>query len=133
MAHAQQPPTDERSLGRLVADATQDVSTLVRGEIELAKLEVKESASRAAAASVMFVVAGTFAFLALILLLIAAAYGLVAAGVWPWLAFLIVALVVLLIGVLLGFLGYRKVRKIGKPERTIDNGRAAVRALRPRR
>ena len=46
----------------------------------------------------MFVVAGVFAFLALILLLIAAAYGLVAAGLSPWLAFLIVAVVLLLVG-----------------------------------
>ena len=122
-----------RSVGQLIADATTDLSTLVRGEIELAKLELKEQVSRAAAGSVMFVVAGVFAFLALIMLLISAAYGLVALGVPTSLAFLIVAVVLVLLGVLLGWLGYRKVRAISKPERTIDNGRAAVEALKPHR
>ncbi len=124
---------DTRSVGQLVADATQDLSTLVRGEIELAKLELKQTATRAAAGAAMFVVAGTFAFLALILLLISAAYGLVHLGVPEALAFLIVALVLIAVGALLGWLGYRKVSKLGAPERTIDNGKATVQALRPHR
>ena len=56
------------------------------------------TSSPAPLGAAMFVVAGVFAFLALILLLIAAAYGLVAAGLSPWLAFLIVGGVLLLIG-----------------------------------
>lgn len=122
---------DERSLGQLVADATHDLSTLVRGEIELAKLEVKEQVSRAIAGSVMFIVAGVFAFLALIMLLISFAYGLVALGVPRSLAFLIVAVVLVALGALLGWLGSRKVRAISKPERTIDNGKAAFQAMKP--
>ena len=51
----------------------------------------------------MFAAAGLIAFLALILLLISAAYGLVAVGLAPWLAFLIVAGTLLLIGAILVF------------------------------
>lgn len=121
----------DRSVGQLIADATEDVSTLVRGEIELAKLELKDTAVRGAASIAMFVIAGTFAFLALIMLLIALAYGLIALGVWPWLAFLIVALLLIGSGALLGYLGYVKVQKLGPPQRTIDAGKAAVSAARP--
>jgi uncharacterized membrane protein YqjE len=121
----------DRSLGQLVADAANDLSTLIRGEIELAKLEVKEQVSRAIAGSVMFVVAGVFAFLALIMLLISIAYGLVALGVPRSLAFLIVAVVLVALGALLGWLGYRKVRAISKPERTIDNAQATFQAMKP--
>src|SRR6478609_10189675 len=106
-------PGPDRSIGKLVADATEDLSTLVRGEIELAKIELKQTAVQAAAGSVMFIVAGTFAFLALIMLLIALAFGLIALGVWPWLAFLIVALLLIASGALLGWLVSRKVKQLG--------------------
>jgi uncharacterized membrane protein YqjE len=120
-----------RSLGSLIHDATEDVSTLIRGEIELAKIEVKQSAINAAAGSVMFLVAGTFAFLALIMLLIALAYAFVALGIPRGFAFLLVAVILLVIGGILGYLGYRKVKKLGPPERTIEAGKKAVAAVRP--
>src|SRR6478609_3314819 len=124
-------PGPDRSVGKLISDATEDLSTLVRGEIELAKIELKQTAFTALAGSVMFIVAGTFGFLALIMLLIALAYGLVALGVWPWLAFLIVALLLIATGAILGYLGYRKVKKLGPPTHTIDAGKAAVTAIKP--
>jgi hypothetical protein len=121
----------ERSVGQLVADATEDLSTLVRGEIELAKLELKQTAVTAAAGSAMFIIAATFAFLALIMLLFALAYGLVAAGVWTWLAFTIVAVLLVAVGALLAFIGKKKIEKLGPPQHTIDAGKAAVSAVRP--
>lgn len=121
----------ERSVGKLIADATEDLSTLVRGEIELAKIEVKQTVVQAVAGSVMFIVAGTFAFLALIMLLIALAYGLIAMGLWTWVAFLVVALILLVTGGALGYVGYRKVSKLGPPTHTIEAGKAAVTAIRP--
>ena len=95
----------ERTLGQLVADATHDISSIVRSEIALAKAEIGADAKKAGLGAGMFAVAGTFAFLALILLLIAAAYGLVAAGLAPWLAFLIVAVVLLVVGAILVLVG----------------------------
>src|ERR1035437_3527096 len=79
----------ERTLGQLVADATHYISSIVRGEVALAKAEIRADATKAGLGAGMFFAAGTLAFLALILLLIAAAYGLVAAGLAPWLAFLV--------------------------------------------
>ena len=121
----------ERTLGQLVADATHDISSIMRGEIALAKAEIGADAKRAGAGAAMFAVAGLFAFLALILLLIAAAYGLVAAGLAPWLSFLIVAAVLLLVGTVLALVGKRAVSKIkGKPERTIKNAQDTIAAIK---
>ena len=69
----------------------------------------------------------------MILLLIAAAYGLVAAGLSPWLAFLIVAGVLLLIGVILVLVGRSRLRKIKPPERAIRTSKETVAALKQRR
>ena len=91
----------ERTLGQLVADATRDLSSIMRSEIALAKAEIGADAKRAGAGAGLFAAAGLFAFLALILLLIAAAYGLVAAGLDPWLAFLIVAGTLLVLAVIM--------------------------------
>ncbi len=121
----------ERTLGQLVADATHDISSIVRGEITLAKAEIGADAKKVAAGGGMLAAAGLFAFLALILLLIAAAYGLVAAGLAPWLAFLIVAGVLLLGGAILVFVGKSSLTKIkGKPERTIKNAQDTIAAIR---
>jgi hypothetical protein len=124
-----EPPT-ERTLGQLVADASHDLSRILRSEVALAKAELKADAQAAATGAAMFVVAAVFAFLALILLLIAAAYGLVAAGLDPWLAFLIVAVVLLLVGVVLVLVGRAQVRRVGPPERTIRSTRETVEALK---
>jgi fatty acid desaturase len=122
----------ERTLGQLVADATRDISSIMRSEVALAKAEMRADAKRAGLGAGMFAVAGVFAFLALILLLIAAAYGLVAAGLAPWLAFLIVALVLLIVGAVLVFVGKSSLDKLnGKPERAIRSTQETIAAVRP--
>src|SRR5665647_1187360 len=122
----------ERTLGQLVADATHDISSIMRSEILLAKAEVGADVKKAAAGGVMFAVAGVFAFLALILLLIAAAYGLVAAGLTPWLSFLIVAGALLVLGAIMALVGKSSVSKVkGKPERAIKNAQDTIAAIRP--
>lgn len=126
-------PGGERTLGQLVADASKDLSSIVRSEVALAKAEVKRDVTAAAVGGAMFAVAGVFAFLALILLLIAAAYGLVAAGLSPWLAFLIVAVALLVIGAVCVLLGKSRLGKIGPPERTIRTTKETVAAIKPGR
>ena len=64
----QQDPTD-KSLGDLVSDVSLQTSSLIREEIELAKAEVREKVNSLVKGSVVGIVAGTFAFLALILLM----------------------------------------------------------------
>jgi hypothetical protein len=122
----------ERTLGQLVADATHDISSIMRGEIALAKAEVGADVKQAGVGAGMFAAAGLLAFLALILLLIAAAYGLVAAGLARWLSFLIVAGVLLLAAAILALAGKSSIRKVrGKPERTIKNAQDTIAVMRP--
>ncbi len=122
----------ERTLGQLVADATHDISSIVRGEVALAKAEIRADATKAGLGAGMFFAAGTLAFLALILLLIAAAYGLVAAGLAPWLAFLIVAVVLLVVGAILALVGKHSFDNLkGRPERAIKSTQDTIAAVRP--
>jgi len=122
----------ERTLGQLVADATHDLSSIIRSEIALAKAEIGADAKKAAVGAGLFAAAALFAFLALILLPIAAAYGLVAAGLARWLSFLIVSGLLLVLGAILAVIGKSRVSKIkGKPERAIKNAQDTIAAVRP--
>src|ERR1035437_10245474 len=115
----------ERTIGQLVADATHDISSIMRSEVALAKAEIRADAQKAGLGAGMFAAAGTLAFLALILLLISAAYGLVAAGLAPWLAFLIVSAILVLVG-------KRSIDGVkGKPERAIKSTQDTIAAVRP--
>jgi len=122
----------ERTLGQLVADATHDISSIMRSEIALAKAEIGADAKKAGVGAGMLAAAGVFAFLALVLLLIAAAYGLVAAGLPHWLSFLIVAGVLLAVGAILALVGKASISKVkGKPERAIKNAQDTIATMRP--
>jgi len=113
------PSTQEKSLGQLVAAATADISALIRGEIALAKSELKISVSAGAMGAGLFAGAAFLALLAVILLTITMALGLEELGVPGWLSFLIVAVFLLLVGLVLALLGRRSFRKVGPPRRTI--------------
>jgi Putative Actinobacterial Holin-X, holin superfamily III len=115
---------EERTLGQLVADASREMSELVRYEMALAKAELRSEVKTAGLAGGLFAVAGYLAFLASILLVIAAGFGLVAAGLEPWLAFLILAGALLLITLLLALIGRGRIRGMKPPERTIRSTKA---------
>lgn len=116
------------SIGTLVKDATSQVSTLVRAEVELAKAEVTGEVKKALQGSILFIAALAvlifssfffFFFLAELL------------NVWVsrWLAFLIVFLIMLVITGLLAFVGYLRVKKLRKPAKTIDSLKATASVL----
>ena len=122
---------DEPTVGQLVANASKDLSSLVRSELELAKTELKKTAIAAGTGAGMFAAAGFLALLAVILLCIAAAYGLTAAGLHPAIAFLIVAGAFLLIGAILVFIGLRALKRAKKgPKRTLETSKESVEALK---
>jgi hypothetical protein len=110
------PPPEERSLADLVVDVSEHASTLVREEIELAKAEVSAKVSKLAKGSVVGIAAGTFAFLALILILHGIAW-LLGEEVFNgniWAGYFVTAGIFLLIAALAGFIAYRAV-KAGSP------------------
>lgn len=124
---------EEPTLGALVAAASRDMSDLLRNEIALAKAEVKVDAQHAAKGGAMFGAAGFLAVLAIILLSIAAAYGLVAAGLHPAVAFVIVAVVYLIVAAILGLIGKKAISKVGPPERTLRTTKDSVATIKGKR
>ncbi len=122
---------EERTLGQLVAQASDDLSGIVRAEIALAKAELRADVKNAALGGGLFGAAGYLGLLASIVLVIAAAYGLVAAGLSPWLAFLIVAVVLLVLAGILALVGKSRLGRLGPPERTIRSAQATIAAVKP--
>ena len=108
------------TIGQLVSQATADVQSLVRSQIELTKVELSSTAKQAVASSGLLIGAGVLGFLGFIFLLVTAAEGLIAAGLAPWLSFLIVAVVLLIIAGILGFLGKRRLENMKGPEVAIE-------------
>jgi hypothetical protein len=76
------PPTaahvkaDTNSLGELLGDVTRDLSTLMRQEVELAKVEAKQSAARAGKGGGLLAGAGVAGHFVLLFLSIALWYAL---------------------------------------------------------
>lgn len=122
----------ERTLGQMVADASADVSGLVRSEIELAKTEIKNDVTHAGKGIGMFAGAAFFGLYAFGLLLLGAAWGIAAAGLPIWAGLLIVAGVLLLIAAILALVGKGQVSKVkGKPVKAIDNAQLTIAAVKP--
>lgn len=109
----------EQSIGGLVKDATTHLSTLVRSEVELAKLEITAEVKKGVKGSVFFIVALTVLLFSLFFFFFAIAELLADVGLYRSAAFGIVFGAMLLFAGLFAFLGYRKIRKIRAPERTI--------------
>ncbi len=121
---------EERTIGQLVAQASEDLSALVRYEVALAKAEIKDDVKRGAVAGGMFGAAGYLAVLASITMIITLGYALVAFGLPEWLAFLIVTLALLLVAGVLGFVGFLQVKKIKPPERAIASTKQTIAAVK---
>jgi hypothetical protein len=113
-------------VGDIIKNITDDVKLLVQDQIELAKTELIPAAKNGGTGAGLFGVAGYFSLSATILLYFAAAFGLVAAGLAAWLAFLIVAAALLLIAGICAGIGYLFVKRVKAPERTIAQANLAT-------
>lgn len=106
-----QPIKDERSLGQILKELTGETSTLLRQEVELAKTEMSEKATRVGTNVGALAVGGAVAFLGALALLFAVIYGLtslldqfMSLRVAVWLA-------PLLVGLVLAGVGYSMMKK----------------------
>jgi uncharacterized membrane protein YqjE len=119
-----------RSVGDLVSLAVRDMSRLVRYELDLAKLELRADARRLGLAGALTSIAAFTAFLVLVMLCFALAYGLITLGIWPWAAFLIVAgACVLLAGIVMGVVTL-KVRRMSGLRKTRESVQEDLALLR---
>ncbi|KHL15103.1 putative superfamily III holin-X [Mumia flava] len=116
--------SQEPTIGQLVADASRDLSTVVRTEIALAKSEVKVSAKSGA------VGAGFLAAVAVLMLFVITMLSMAGGFFLAWVfdhdvsiaftwGFLIMTGIWLLVVVICALIGIRMVKKVRAPERTI--------------
>jgi uncharacterized membrane protein YqjE len=118
---------ESRSVGELVRDLANDVSNLVRQELNLARTEAQDKLHQTIAAVVAMIAGALIAFAALIGLLDALVYGLTEAGLERWLAALIVGGVVAIVGFILVRKGQKDLSATRlAPERTTANVRKDI-------
>jgi hypothetical protein len=84
---------DERSLGELFQELSQDTSALIRQEMALARVEMTDRATAFARDSALIVAGAVLAHVALLAATAACILGLVQLGVQGWLSALIVAVI----------------------------------------
>ena len=114
-------------MGELVVEVTETTSSLIREEVELAKAEIGEKVGKILRGSVVGIVAGTFAFLALILVMEGVAWllneELFDGKAWP--GFFVEAAIFLLIAAGAGYFAYRSVQAGAPPipEQAIDEAK----------
>lgn len=124
MAHREPLATEEEpTIGKLVVDASRDVSALIQSEIALAKSELRVSVKAGGTSIAMFGAAAFLALLAIIMLSVAFAYFINFTGLDLAWCFLIVFAAYVLVAALLGFIGYRKIQQVKPPERAIEQAR----------
>jgi len=112
---------EEPSVGTLVQSAMADISTLVRSEIELAKAEVGKSAKKAGIGAGAFGTAGVVLAFSGFFFGIALAEFLTWLGLIRWISYLIVWFILVLIGAIAALFGRGMIKKIDKPERTMES------------
>ena len=112
--------TSDKSLGELVSSATRDLSTLIRNEVQLAKVEIKQEVTTAGKGAGLLGGAGFLGVLALIFLSISAAYGISWLGVPLGCAFFTVGALYAIAAGALAFTGKKKMSQVGPPEKTVE-------------
>ena len=122
----------KQSVGSLISEVTNDLSTLMRQEMDLAKAEIKEEVTKTGKAAGMLGGAGFAGYMLALFLSIAAWWGLANVMDEAWAA-LIVAAVWGVIAAVLFASGRKKMREVNpKPERTVSTLKEVPDALKGR-
>ena len=111
------------SFGSLIRGVLTDLRTLVREEIALARIEIREQAGRARAAAVSFGIAAAALLFGGTFLLIAVATAIADLLDWPvWAGFLVVAVLLSLVGFVTLSAGRKKLAEVhAVPQETISS------------
>jgi hypothetical protein len=119
----------EASVGGLVSEASRHFSTILKGELELAKGEIVGEVKKGVQGSVFFITALSILLFSLFFFFFFVA-NLLNLWLQPWASYLIVFGIMLVSAGLLAFIGYLRVKKIRAPERTISSVKDTAAALR---
>ncbi len=123
----EQSSRDDQQIGDLVKQLSEQTSTLVRKELQLAQLEMTEKGKRAGLGAGLFGGAGLIAVFG-VATLIATVVMALATFLAPWLAGLIVAVVLLAAAGIAALVGKKQVDQVGAaaPEQAIQSGKRTV-------
>jgi uncharacterized membrane protein YqjE len=117
----------DQQVGDLVRQLSEQTATLVRKEMQLAQVELQEKGKRAGIGAGLFGGAGVVALYG-VGALVAAAVLALATAVAPWLAALIVGVVLFAIGGVAALTGKKQVEQAvpPAPEQAIESGKRTV-------
>jgi hypothetical protein len=131
MTETGHPDVEGTSVGALMGEVAKDLSTLMRQELELAKVEVKAEAIKAGTGAGLFGAAGFAGYMVLMFLSIALWWALSHLVGHSWSA-LIVAVIWGVIGFVAFTMGRKKFKEVNpKPERTVETLQQVPGALKP--
>jgi uncharacterized membrane protein YqjE len=117
---SREPKAADKSLGQLFSEMTSDLGTLMRKEVELAKVETKEEVARAGKAGGMLGAGGITAYLALLFASFALAW-LLDEAMHTALAFLVVAVLHGVIAAVLLSRGRARLKDVSPvPQQTVE-------------
>jgi membrane protein len=124
-------PTDDRTVAQLISEASEQVSRLVREEMRLAAVELRQKGARLGAGAGLVGIAGVLAFYGGGVLVACAVLAL-ALVLAPWLAALLVGAVVLLVAGGLALVGKKQVQAAvpPMPENTVASVKKDVEAVK---
>jgi membrane protein len=110
----EQQTNDNKAVGELVQDLSQQTAALVRKELQLAQIELTEKGKRAGIGAGLFGTAGVIALYALGVFIAAAVMGL-ATVIEPWIAAVIVGVVMLAAAGIASLVGKKQVEQAVPP------------------
>jgi uncharacterized membrane protein YqjE len=115
-----QPAMPDASLGELFSHLTSDLTAIVRDEMQLAKVELKEEVGRAGRAGGLLGGAAFAGYMVVVTLSFALAWGLAEVMAVGW-AFLIVAVIWAVVGAFLYLRGRQQLSTVNLvPEQTVE-------------
>lgn len=129
-----QPSPEEKaattSLGDLLGEVSRDISTLMRQEVELAKAELRESATRAGKGAGMLAGAGIAGHFVLLFLSIGLWWALIDVMGGGWSA-VVVAVIWAVVAAILAVLGRKNMQEVRGMPRTAETVKEIPEALKP--
>jgi hypothetical protein len=121
----------ERSLGSIIKDLTTDISNLIRSEIALLKLEIKQSVAKLGGGSAMLAAALFLGLVGMAFLFVTITLGMIALGLPPWLSSLIVTLVLFAAAAVLVVMAKNKLKDVNfVPTESIEHVRTDIDSLK---
>ena len=130
---AKSPPEREASTGELVKQLSEQVSTLVRDELKMARLELTRKGKTAGFGVGLLGASGLVALYAIACLL-AAVIIAIAGEIRPWLAALIVGFVLLAVSGVAALMGRSRMRRATPPmpQQAVEGTKADVEEVKER-